>query len=92
MKRTANEETFDALACPLTDDDVAKVLADHALAILRYDDSHPDVGMGKFVSTAINEAEESVRMEAARWKRPVLITDKTKKKASKIVEKERHGR
>lgn len=44
-----------------------KLVADNALAHLRYDDRHPDVGWGMAPSKAIELAEKDVLTEAARW-------------------------
>ncbi len=47
--------------------DLINLVADKAIAHLEYDDEHPDVGMGMFVGTAVDLAEEDVLREAARW-------------------------
>lgn len=47
--------------------DLIKLVADNAIEHLRYDDAHPDVGMGMGFNTAIDLAEKDVYNEAARW-------------------------
>lgn len=44
-----------------------QLVVDKAVAHLEWDDAHPDVGMGMFISTAVSLAEQSVLKEAARW-------------------------
>ena len=44
-----------------------KLVADNALAHLRYDARNPDVGMGMLPRTAVELAEKDVLAEAARW-------------------------
>lgn len=51
----------------ISNHDLINLLASKALAHLEYDDDHPDVGMGMFVGTAVDLAEQDVLKEAARW-------------------------
>jgi hypothetical protein len=44
-----------------------KILVEKALAHLRYDDAHPDVGWGMMIHTAVDLAEKDTLEEAARW-------------------------
>ena len=44
-----------------------KLVADNALAHLRYDARNPDVGMGMLPQTAVELAEKDILEEAARW-------------------------
>ena len=43
------------------------LIADKAMGYLEYDDAHPDVGMGMWIGTAVDLAEQAVLKEAARW-------------------------
>jgi hypothetical protein len=43
------------------------LIADKAIGYLEYDDAHPDVGMGMWIGTAVDLAEQDVLEEAARW-------------------------
>jgi len=47
--------------------DLIKILVEKALAHLRYDDAHPDVGWGMMIHTAVDMAEQDTLEEAARW-------------------------
>ncbi len=51
----------------ISKEDLTNLVANKALAYLRYDDAHPDVGMGMWVGTAVDLAEKDVLAEAARW-------------------------
>lgn len=51
----------------INDDDLVKLLADHAVEQLRYDDMFPDVGMGMSHGHALDIAKKKVLVEAARW-------------------------
>ena len=51
----------------MTKEQLIDLLVDKAIAHLKYDDAHPDVGMGMFTRTAVDLAEQDVLVEAARW-------------------------
>ena len=47
--------------------DLIELLARKAIAHLEYDDDHPNVGMGMWIGTAVDLAQNDVMEEAARW-------------------------
>lgn len=51
----------------MNDQEIARLLTEYALGFLRYDDDHPDVGMGMSIDTALDLAEKQLTAEAARW-------------------------
>ena len=86
---TTAQDTFDALSTILTEKEIVIMLTEKAMDLLEYDDANPDVGMGMWVGTAIDQAATLLREEAARWKRKVFISDDAIKLATDRVRKKR---
>lgn len=86
------QDTLDALSSYLTENAIIDLLVQNALGILRYDDAHPDVGMGMFAGTAVDEAAKSLKEEAERWGRRVYIGKGTIAKAIVITQDKRRNR
>lgn len=50
-----------------------RLIVEHAISHLEYDDAHPDVGMGMIARTAFELACEDVINESKRWDRIITI-------------------
>ena len=77
----------------ITEEKLIELIVDRAIGYLEYDDAHPDVGMGMFVSTAIDYAEKDILEEAARWNSLAALklnfTDDIRATAALIIREKR---
>jgi uncharacterized protein (DUF1786 family) len=77
----------------ITEEKLIELIVDKAIGYLEYDDEHPDVGMGMFVSTAMDYAEKDILEEAARWNSLAALklnfTDDIRATAALIIREKR---
>jgi len=51
----------------MTNDALIKLWVNRSLQILTYNDAYPDIEMGMFQSTAVDQAQHSIWIESKRW-------------------------
>ena len=74
----------------MTDDELSELVIRKALAILRWDDANPDVGMGMSYASAFDEAVKECLEEAVRWGYTGHLNfDKIAKKCHRAIQRRR---
>lgn len=79
--KISHSPVWNALTNEMSDELIIASLVEDALCYLKYDDEHPDVGMGMSYRTALHHAEKDVLLAATQWERNIHITDDIRKQA-----------